>query len=274
MCASAMPCHASQNAVTAIGPMSLKWLKYAFKRQVIGASPGLYWGARRLARGLLEPEIALLGQLCRRDKVSIDIGANWGAYAHVAAQLSQHVHCFEPQPALARVLQRGLGRLPNVTVHNVALSDASGWAEMRIPTNDIGYSTIEPSNRLEDKADLTRGVEVVRVRTQRLDELSIGPVGFVKIDVEGHEIEALEGSIALLARDRPSLIVEVEERHRSGSVTAVNGMLSKLDYNCFVLTAGKLTAVDVSKDAPASAQRNLVFLHPETQSALPESLFA
>jgi FkbM family methyltransferase len=254
--------------------MSLKWLKYAFKRQVIGTFPGLYWGARGMARGLLEPEIALLRHLCRPDKISIDIGANWGAYAHVAAKFSAHVHCFEPQPALARVLQRGLGRLANVTIHNVALSNASGWAEMRIPTNDIGYSTIEPSNRLEDKADLTRGVEVVRVRTERLDELSVGSMGFVKIDVEGHEIEALEGSMASLARDKPSLIIEVEERHRSGSVTAVVGMLSKLDYNCFVLTSGKLAPVDVSKDGSPSSHRNLVFLHPETQSALPADLFA
>lgn len=254
--------------------MSLKWLKYAFKRQVIGAAPGLYWGARRLTRGLLEPEIALLRHLCQPDKVSVDIGANWGAYAHAAAKLSAAVHCFEPQLTLARVLERGLGRAANVSIHNVALSNATGWAEMRIPTNDIGYSTIEPSNKLEDKADLTRGVQTVRVKTQRLDELAIGPLGFIKIDVEGHEIEVLEGSVASLERDSPSLIVEVEERHRSGSVSAVVQMLGALGYDCFALSSGRLVSAGGSMTGGAAGNhRNLVFLHGRAQGALPAHMF-
>lgn len=146
--------------------MSLKWLKYAVKRQLIGAAPGLYWNSRRVFRGPLEPEIALLRHLCRPDRISVDVGANWGAYSHAAARFSAALHCFEPQPALARVLERGLGRSPKVFIHNVAISDASGWADMPIPTNDIGYSTIEPSNELADKADLTRGIQVLRVKTQ------------------------------------------------------------------------------------------------------------
>lgn len=255
--------------------MSLKWLKYAFKRQAIGAAPGLYWGGRRRAHGLLEPEIALLRHLCQADRVSVDIGANWGAYAHEATKYSAAVHCFEPQPALARVLERAFGRAPRVVVHNVALSSVGGWAEMRIPTNDIGYSTIEPGNKLEDKADLTRGVQVIQVRTQRLDDLSIGPIGFVKIDVEGHEIDVLEGAVVSIGRDKPSLIVEVEERHRSGSVSAVKGMLGGLGYECFVLSSGKLVAAPGPQaEGAGPAHRNLVFLHPQTLSGLPGQLFA
>ncbi len=254
--------------------MSLKWLKYSFKRQVLGTAPSLYWGARRLVRGFVEPEIGLLRHVCHPDQLTLDIGANWGAYAYVASKFSGKVHCFEPQPGLARVLQRGVGRSANVVVHNVAVSNASGWAEMRIPRNDIGYSTIEPENRLEEKADLSKGIAVVRVMTQRLDELALSRVGFVKIDVEGHEIEVLQGGLELLARDKPSLIVEVEERHRRGSVGVVKGLLGELGYGSFVLELGKLVPTSgLAAGGREHGSRNLVFLHPQAQRGLPAALF-
>lgn len=246
--------------------MSLKWLKYAFKRQMIGAAPDLYWSGRHLLHGLLEPEIALLGRLCSRERVALDIGANWGAYTHAASKLAASVHSFEPQLELANVLTRGVGRRGNVVIHNFALSNVNGWTEMRIPNNDIGYSTIEPHNRLEDKADLRRGIRVVNVETRRLDDLSLERVGFIKIDVEGHELEVLEGGVELIRRDKPSLIVEVEERHRNGSVAAVRELLGKLGYECFLFDDPGLAPAASSADVELN--RNLIFIHGEHREAL------
>lgn len=243
--------------------MSLKWLKYALKRQMIGAVPDLYWSGRHLLHGLLEPELALLARLCTRERVALDIGANWGAYTHAASKLAAAVHSFEPQVELARVLERGVGRRDNVVIHNIALSNVNGWTELRIPNNDIGYSTIEPRNQLLGKVDQRRGIRVVNVETRRLDDLALERVGFIKIDVEGHEIEVLEGGLELIRRDKPRLIVEVEERHRSGSVVAVRRLLGELGYRCFLFDGGGLAPASA-----ASSNRNLIFIHAEQREAL------
>ena len=260
--------------------MALKWLKYAYKRQAIGLAPHLYWAGRRLIFGPLEPELLLLPHLCRADAASLDIGANWGAYSQAALGLSASIHCFEPQPALARVLRRGLGRSKKVTVHHVALSNTDGRTTFRVPRNDIGYSTIEPSNRLEEKVDMSRGIESVDVETRRLDSFDIGPVGFMKVDVEGHEQEVLEGARGVLERDHPSLLVEVEERHRPGSVASVVGFLAKLGYEPFIHSEGRLQrftqasgAGNGPSDASAETSRNLVFVHPTARAAIGAALF-
>jgi FkbM family methyltransferase len=239
----------------------MKWLKYRLKARALALSPRAYWFTRRLLKGYLEPEITLLPVLCASDRVTLDIGSNWGAYAYYASLCSAHVHCFEPQPRLARVLASGVGRRPNVTVHSVALSNQPGNCEMRVPRNDLGYGTIEASNSFTGKADLSRGVDNFQVETRRLDDLDVARVGFVKVDVEGHEHEVLEGGKALLARDTPAILVETEERHRQGSVSAVTELLGGLGYACYVFTDGKLRP---RPDGDPS--RNLVFLHSNDQA--------
>ncbi|MGO8126768.1 FkbM family methyltransferase, partial [Rhizobium ruizarguesonis] len=60
----------------------------------------------------------------------------------------------------------------------------------------------------------TQNVEEISVPTRRLDSYQFGPLGFIKIDVEGHELKVLKGSQAILNRDHPNLLIEAEDRHR------------------------------------------------------------
>lgn len=241
----------------------MKWLKYRLKEQALRLSPDAYWSARHWLRGYLEPEIALLPRLCSKEELTIDVGANWGAYTYYSSRFSAHVHSFEPQPGLAFTLQQGVGRRPNVTVRQLALSNRVGTSELRVPKNDIGYATIEAQNALVGTADLSRGLSTVEVNTCRLDDLDLTPVAFVKIDVEGHELEVLEGARATLERDTPTVLVEVEDRHRSGAVASVTQLLRQLDYDCCVHHDGKLQPA--TKNATS---RNLLFLHPRRVPSL------
>lgn len=246
------------------GRVSLKRWKYAYKRQAIGIAPHLYWAGRRMLFGPLEPELALLPLLCRPNAATLDIGANWGAYSEAALGLSSTVHCFEPQSELAAVLRRGLGCSERVTVYEVALSNRDGVATFQIPRNDIGYSTLEPNNELQSKVDMRHGIETREVQTRRLDSFDFGPVGFIKIDVEGHEQEVLDGASSLLTRHRPALLVEIEERHRKGAVAAVVGYVTALGYDTYVFTGAGLRKIDAALQAPtAGIPRNFVFVHPE-----------
>ena len=73
-----------------------------------------------------------------------------------------------------------------IRVEAVALSDVQGGANLRILEEDVGRSTIEPENTLEDPDGSIRSETTVAVR--RLDDYDLESVGFIKIDVEGHEV--------------------------------------------------------------------------------------
>ena len=60
------------------------------------------------------------------------------------------------------------------------------------------------------------------VATSRLDDFELGDVGFVKIDVEGHELAVLQGATDLLKAQRPTLMVEIEHHAgRQGSLDEI-----------------------------------------------------
>jgi Methyltransferase FkbM domain len=74
------------------------------------------------------------------------------------------------------------------------------------------------------------------VPVKRLDDLRLGDVGLVKIDVEGHELAVLRGATDTLARNRAAVMVEAEERHHPNAVTAITELLTGLGYEGYLDT--------------------------------------
>lgn len=200
-----------------------------------------------------EPELHLVPALCTRTEWSIDVGANSGVYAWHLARHSAGVVAFEPQRSHALFLEQAFGS--RIRVEQVALSDVAGEAVLRVPqeTREDGRATIETSNPLDHFtcAEYT-------VPRRRLDSYDLGPVGFMKIDVEGHELSVLRGAEAILGRDRPNLIIEAEERHRPGALASVREFLSTFGYRAHVLRGGELSLL--AGDAGPEDINNYVFL--------------
>lgn len=207
-----------------------------------------------------EPEMALLPRLCRRDRVSIDVGAKIGAYARRMLPLSAHVHAFEPNPRAARFLART--NCLRTTVHQLALGAGSGNAELRIPHDATGRSlagraTIAPANTLGGL-----GTTSLPVRCDSLDRLAAAgilgsvPVGFIKIDVEGHERAVIAGAAALLRRDRPVLLIEANAAH-GGDVPGLIVDLAAFDYRRFALIGNDLRRLPAVEPSPSE---NIVFI--------------
>ncbi len=238
---------------------------------LVSVSPHLYWGFRRWRRGPEEPELELLPILCGTDKVTVDIGANFGMYTARLSALSRRCIAFEPIPAFARMLRRGFGN--RVEVHACALSDAKGTARLRVPDLFTGYATIDPANRLATRAQDV--IDEVEVETGLLDQFELADVGFIKIDVEGHEEAVLRGAVVTLARCRPNLLVEVEERHNPGSVRRIVTWMADRDYAAVTVVDGvlqdlaefDLTAHQLSV-GPDKYSRNIVFLPTERRVEL------
>jgi len=252
----------------------LKQIKHVIKKSLIVFSPSLYWTLRCIILGYPEPELKLMDLFCSRKLIAIDVGANYSMYTYFASKRFSHCYAFEPQPYFENVYRKGY-KNSNVSLEQVALSDKIGTATMRVPICDRGYSTIEKSNQLEGKVDETRGIEQIEVKTTCLDHYGFKDVGFLKVDVEGHELEVLQGAMEIIRASLPVVLVEVEERHREGSVLGVVSLLTSLGYECFFLYKKKRLAFSqFSLDRHQNQERrcdyirNFVFFHPGKHAAI------
>lgn len=193
-----------------------------------------YW--RYLRTG--EPEIHRIAEFVDPHRAAVDVGVHVGFYARRLNRYAKGVFGFEANPEHVALLRRTMPR--SVKVMEVALSDASGVAVLRVPQDERGVErpglgTIAPNNDLAG-----RHYREVAIPSARLDEFDLPPVGFMKIDVEGHEEAVLRGAEAILRRDRPALMVEIEERHSPGSTQRVPSYLSNLGYEAEVFDGREL----------------------------------
>jgi len=160
----------------------------------------LNWREARYYARYGEVELHLLEFLCHRDRDAIDVGANDGSYVHYLRRYAQRVIAFEPMPALAHMLRRKFRR--GVVVESLALSDAAGRVSLCMPVVDgavvNGCSTISSAASAVYPAH-----RAIKVPMDRLDNVYGGDVGFIKIDVEGHQQAVLDGAVATIRRCQP-----------------------------------------------------------------------
>lgn len=197
-----------------------------------------------------EPERALLPALCDPARAGLDIGAALGAYTWPLARLCKGCVAFEANPDQARYLRQAFG--DRARVENVALSNYDGRVELVIPLghgNDLaGQATIAPGAWLDGQS-----VRRITVPMQTIDQFSLPPAGFIKLDVEGHELAVLQGARTLLARDLPTILVELEERFEAGSIARVQEFLRPLGYHGLYLESGRIH--DIAHFDPALHQK-------------------
>jgi FkbM family methyltransferase len=209
----------------------------------------LTWRAKRARR---DRELRLVERLAPRGGVALDVGANWGLFAHRLARLvgpSGHVHAFEPNPAHRGTLTALARRHPNLTVHLKGVSDRAGRAELSVPVRDG-----RPITALGSFAP-PAGVPAERVRVDlttldaELDPFL--PVGLIKCDVEGHELPVLRGAERTLGRRRPPLLLEIEARHPAADPQATFAFLQELGYSGWCLRReglAPLSGFDLERD--------------------------
>jgi FkbM family methyltransferase len=151
-----------------------------------------------------EPELGRIDEFVPADRGAVDVGVWWGPWTWRLARRVPRVEAFEPNAELVRWLTPVMPE--NVELHCVALSDRTGVSDLWVPSRGMGT---EGRSSLE--LERTQGQFTGQpVATRRMDELELGDIGFIKIDVEGHELAVLEGATKLLGSERPTVLVEVE----------------------------------------------------------------
>jgi FkbM family methyltransferase len=157
-------------------------------------------------RGLFyeEEELNIIKQYCPNDGVFVDIGANVGNHSINISRFTkvQKIIVFEPNKQVITILKKNLVLNECENVDTQFLGIALGARDTRLKAtspdpNNLGHTVLS-----EDEAGEVRGVPG---DTLLLDE----PVRFIKIDVEGMELDILAGLDQTIARWRPNIFIEV-----------------------------------------------------------------
>ena len=163
----------------------------------------------RLAEGDYEPWMrGHLRTYLPKGGVFVDVGANEGFFSVLAAPIASRVIAVEPQLRLIPVITENLrlNGATNVAIESAAISDHAGLTKLYLaPDMNNGASGLTNATRFK--------VETQSVATITLAELfkrhNIDRADFVKIDVEGHEYEAVTGSPALFT-DKRIVAISIE----------------------------------------------------------------
>jgi FkbM family methyltransferase len=131
---------------------------------------------------------------CRNFDTAIDIGAHVGLWSLHLSERFREVHAFEPHPlhACCFLLNVPAG---GVTLTTCALADAPSRAELITRNHNSGDTYMKKSSA---------GSVIVR----RLDDFKIEEVSFIKIDVQGAELDVLRGAARTIEKFRPVILAE------------------------------------------------------------------
>jgi len=203
--------------------------------------PSEYIGRRLLICGVFHLCVSeAVWRLLGPGQHAVDVGANIGYMTSImAARVGEdgRVTAFEPHPALYHELvgniqtwERELVSFPQIIAYNYAASDKSGEAILEIPAKfqgNQGLCSLVSGMAFREESDYCT------VATRRLDEIlrDDKPIHLLKIDVEGHELEVLEGCSRLIeSRQIANVIYEDLGACNSPTASYLRGVGYELFY--------------------------------------------
>lgn len=154
----------------------------------------------------------VMKRVLNRKSNCVDVGAYRGEILRQMIKLSPEgrMFAFEPVPDNFRYLVR---KYPDAEIFNIALTDRNGKAEFFHVTGRPARSGLKKQNYPDPKEI----VNAITVKVEMLDNM-IPPdinIDFIKIDVEGAELNVLRGGKRIILQSRPAIVFE----HGAGAIS-------------------------------------------------------
>ncbi|HWY17517.1 MAG TPA: FkbM family methyltransferase [Solirubrobacteraceae bacterium] len=165
-----------------------------------------------------------LARLADSGEVAVDAGANVGIMSNLLAHTvgsDGRVIAFEPHPLIAETLSSNVSRwnatesIGAIDVRRAAVSSRAGSLPLAVDSDTFAHNKGTASLQEADPA------HSLEVETIRLDDELATAIGVLKLDVEGHELAALQGAESLLSRKLIRDILFEEHQRPPTPVTAL-----------------------------------------------------
>lgn len=171
----------------------------------------------------------------QRPEVFLDVGANFGTHSILFAVHGVRAIAFEPNERCRNYCDLACA-LNGIAVQwePVAIGDRVGEVELAFPEHETWMGSTAPDIHAALVAFYGK-IDTVRVPMRRLEEYAatLGTARLlIKIDVESTEAEVLHGAAGLIAKSRPTVLFESNERDRR---PALHGLLAGFDYTVHAL---------------------------------------
>ena len=134
----------------------------------------------------------------KQRRVCLDIGAHVGTWCHRLVKLFDEVHAFEPVSQMFSILQENV---PEAKHYPYGLGNEVGKKLIRFDETMTGCS------KIADKP-AEKNQSMLEISIKRLDDFNIENVDFIKIDVEGYELDVLKGGEETIEKYRPVILIE------------------------------------------------------------------
>lgn len=190
--------------------------------------------------------------------IALDIGANIGNHTSFMANRFSKVIAFEPNPIVFHVLMANtFGR--NIECHNIGLSDRIAQLPFVINFPNYGLAHIATEG---EAADISVDV---RPLDELMPSLALERLDFIKLDVEGHEYEALHGARSTISRFKPVIAMEAMYRLDPALGEGTLSLLEDIGYRHFYEFAPSPGLPDrLTASGFTSASNPLRYLFPES----------
>ena len=137
--------------------------------------------------------------------VFFDVGANAGSYTRQILLRNPHAigHVFEPSPKCFELLKEEFGSRRNIYLQNVAVSSSSGEAYLHYEQEGSEWASLYKRDISEyGPFSMDKSSKVKKITLEEyIEQANLTHVDLIKIDVEGHELEALKGMGRYLSPD-------------------------------------------------------------------------
>lgn len=192
------------------------------------------------ALGIYEPPVQeTLANHLKPGDIFYDIGANVGFFTIIVAKLvgeTGKVYAFEPAPYNAKLLRKNieLNKFNNVTVIEKAVAESSQKGELVLGDYCGGnvlanfFTGIESTPKKQNSVS----VDVICI-DDLVENQTINPPNMVKIDVEGGEINVIQGMMKIINNHKPILLYEIDDRNKrifQEKMNKIDSFVSDLGY--------------------------------------------
>lgn len=160
-----------------------------------------------------------------KDNVVLDIGANIGNHTIAFSKYAKKVYAFEPNKKVFEVLNLNTKHFKNVEIFNYGASNKKQSIVANIPKLNCGAGSVLDEAKAKNKNNFMN-MSFNLVALDKLKKIQSHKIGLVKIDVEGHELEALKGMQQILKNHKPIVLFEQNRGIFNGTSDVINFLRS------------------------------------------------